>query len=135
MAHTAAHKRKPAPAPLAVPTDAVASDTPAIASDYKPDAHDAGANREHHEGLLADLRAKLERAAAGGSPQSLELHRKRGKLTARERIEKLVDPGGPWLELSALAALGMYDDEVPSAGLVAGIGKVAGRWCMIAAND
>ncbi|MBI4423835.1 MAG: methylcrotonoyl-CoA carboxylase, partial [Elusimicrobia bacterium] len=114
---------------------APAADTPAIASDYAEDAPEAAANRAYHEGLLHDLREKLERAQRGGPAQAVELHRKRGKLPARERIARLLDPGGPWLELSALAALGMYDDEVPAAGIVSGVGKVAGRWCLIAAND
>lgn len=113
----------------------VRSDTPAIASDFAADAPLARENRKYHEELLADLGAKLERARKGGSEQALALHKKRGKLTARERIERLVDPGGAWLELSALAALGMHDDEVPAAGIVTGVGKVTGRWCLIAAND
>ena len=111
------------------------SDTPVLASDFDPESPAASENRKHHQHLLADLRAKLDQAHQGGSAQSLALHRKRGKLTARERVQRLVDPGGPWLELSALAALGMHNDEVPSAGIVTGLGKVAGRWCLIAAND
>ena len=115
--------------------DPLAPDTPAIASDFDPKSHEAGENRAYHEGLIKDLRYKLERAKKGGTPQSVELHRKRGKLTARERIAKVLDPDGAWIELSALAALGMYEDEVPSAGIVSGVGKIAGRWCLIAAND
>src|SRR5581483_6599523 len=109
--------------------------TPAIASDYDAKSSDAAEDRAHHEKLLADLRAKLDRARRGGPEKAVSLHKSRGKLTVRERIERLVDPDGPWLELSALAALGMYDDEVPSAGIVTGLGKVSGRWCVIAAND
>ena len=117
-------------APLPYPKN-----TPAIASDFDADSSEAAADRAHHEKLLCDLRDKLARVRRGGPDKAIQLHKSRGKLTARERIERLVDPDGPWLELSALAALGMYDDEVPSAGIVAGLGKVSGRWCVIAAND
>jgi 3-methylcrotonyl-CoA carboxylase beta subunit len=110
------------------------ADTPAIETRLKEDAESA-ANAKHHETLLEDLRAKLERARAGGSEKAVKLHRSRGKLTARERVEKLVDEGAPFLELSALAALGMYDDEVPSAGMVSALGVISGRLCVIVAND
>jgi 3-methylcrotonyl-CoA carboxylase beta subunit len=92
-------------------------------------------NRAHYEGLMADLEKHLVRARAGGSPETVALHKERGKLTARERIAALVDRGAPWLELSPLAAAGMYEDAVPGAGLVTGVGYVSGRPCVIAAND
>jgi acetyl-CoA carboxylase carboxyltransferase component len=92
-------------------------------------------NRTHYEGLMADLRKHLALVRAGGSPEAVALHKQRGKLTARERIASLLDPDAPWLELSPLAASGMYDDQVPAAGLITGIGYVAGRPCVIAAND
>src|SRR5689334_18583432 len=92
-------------------------------------------NRAHYEGLMADLEKHLVRARAGGSPETVALHKERGKLTARERIAALVDRGAPWLELSPLAAAGMYQDAVPGAGLVTGVGYVSGRPCVIAAND
>ncbi len=92
-------------------------------------------NRAHYEGLRADLQKHLALAQAGGSAEAVALHQQRGKLTARERITALLDPDSPWLELSPLAALGMYDDHVPAAGLVSGIGYVSGRPCVIAAND
>lgn len=85
--------------------------------------------------IVADLRAQLQRVAAGGSAKAVEKHRARGRLLARERIDLLIDPGAPFLELSALAAHGLYGDEVPSAGLVTGIGRIAGRECVIVAND
>jgi 3-methylcrotonyl-CoA carboxylase beta subunit len=91
--------------------------------------------REKHLALIAELEAELERVRAGGGEKALERHRGRGKLTARERIEGLCDPGAPFLELSPLAAHGMYDDAAPGAGIVAGIGTVSGRRCLIAAND
>jgi acetyl-CoA carboxylase carboxyltransferase component len=92
-------------------------------------------NRAHYEGLRADLQKHLALARAGGSAEAVALHKQRGKLTARERIAALLDPDTPWLELSPLAAFGMYDGQVPSAGLISGIGYVSGRPCVIAAND
>ena len=92
-------------------------------------------NRTHYEGLMADLKKHLALAVAGGSAEAVALHKQRGKLTARERIVTLLDPDSPWLELSALAASGMYDDHIPAAGLLTGIGYVSGRPCVIAAND
>ena len=91
--------------------------------------------REKHLELIAELDAELERVRAGGGPKSVERHRGRGKLTARERVEGLCDPGTPFLELSALAAHGMYDDAAPGAGIVTGVGTVSGRRCVIVAND
>ena len=92
-------------------------------------------NRAHYEGLLADLQKHLSLAKAGGSAEAVALHKQRGKLTARERIAALIDPHAPWLELSPLAASGMYEDQLPAAGLITGIGYVSGRPCVIAAND
>jgi acetyl-CoA carboxylase carboxyltransferase component len=85
--------------------------------------------------LVAGLRDALARAHAGGGPTAVARHRARGKLTARERIDRLVDPGAPFLEFSALAAGGMYDDAAPAAGIITGIGSVSGTLCAIAAND
>ncbi|MBI5597282.1 MAG: methylcrotonoyl-CoA carboxylase [Elusimicrobia bacterium] len=111
------------------------ADTPALDTRVDPSSTDYQENVKHHEKLLSDLDARLARARKGGSEQAVALHKKRGKLTARERVSRLVDPGSDFLDLSALAAVGMYDDEVPSAGIVTGLGVVAGRLCVIAAND
>jgi 3-methylcrotonyl-CoA carboxylase beta subunit len=111
------------------------SDTPALESTVDAKSAEYKENAKHHEALLSDLRDKLNKARKGGPEKSVSLHRSRGKLTARERVERLVDKGAPFLELSALAALGLYDDEVPSAGLITALGVVAGRLCVIAAND
>ncbi|MCS6898000.1 MAG: methylcrotonoyl-CoA carboxylase, partial [Nitrospira sp.] len=92
-------------------------------------------NRLHYEGLVAELRKRLAVARGGGPPEAVALHKKRGKMTVRERIAALLDPDAPWLELSPLAASGLYDDQVPSAGLVTGIGVVSGRPCVLVAND
>jgi 3-methylcrotonyl-CoA carboxylase beta subunit len=93
------------------------------------------ANAEAMRTLVADLRATAERIRQGGGEAARARHTARGKLLVRERIRLLLDPLSPFLEVGQLAALGMYGDEVPSAGLVAGIGRVAGRECMIIAND
>jgi acetyl-CoA carboxylase carboxyltransferase component len=92
-------------------------------------------HQQHYEGLVADLKKHLSQAQAGGPADAVALHKKRGKLTARERIASLLDPDFPWLELSPLAAFGLYDNGVPAAGLIAGVGYVGGRPCVIAAND
>src|SRR3712207_1299480 len=85
--------------------------------------------------LVADLRERLAVARLGGAEASRERHTSRGKLLVRDRVDHLLDPGSPFLELSPLAATGLYDDAVPSAGIVTGIGRVSGRECVVVAND
>jgi 3-methylcrotonyl-CoA carboxylase beta subunit len=92
-------------------------------------------NAEAHQGLVADLRQRLQRVQQGGSEAARARHLARGKLLVRERVRLLLDPHTPFLELSALAAGGLYDDEVPGAGLVTGIGVVHGREVVVVAND
>ncbi|MBI4001299.1 MAG: methylcrotonoyl-CoA carboxylase, partial [Nitrospira defluvii] len=92
-------------------------------------------HRSHYDSLMADLKKHLALVRAGGPADAITLHRKRGKMTARERIAALLDPRSPWIELSPLAAFGLYDNQVPSAGLITGIGSISGRYCVIAAND
>jgi acetyl-CoA carboxylase carboxyltransferase component len=87
------------------------------------------------EALVAELRERTSQVAAGGGEKAVERHRSRGKLTARERIDRLVDPGTAFLELNALAAWELYGGDAPSAGIVTGIGVVEGRECVIVAND
>jgi acetyl-CoA carboxylase carboxyltransferase component len=87
------------------------------------------------EQLVGELRERTAQVARGGGERAVERHRSRGKLTARERIDRLVDPGGSFLELNALAAWDIYDGQAPSAGIVTGIGVVEGRECVIVAND
>jgi 3-methylcrotonyl-CoA carboxylase beta subunit len=87
------------------------------------------------QSLVDDLRTKVAQAALGGSAAARGKHTARGKLLPRERVEALLDPGAPFLELSQLAAWGMYDNEVPGAGLITGIGRVSGQECIIVAND
>jgi acetyl-CoA carboxylase carboxyltransferase component len=91
--------------------------------------------RVRMETLVAELRERSAQVAQGGGERALERHRSRGKLTARERIDRLVDPGVAFLELSALAAWDLYGGEAPGAGIVTGIGVVEGRQCVIVAND
>jgi 3-methylcrotonyl-CoA carboxylase beta subunit len=91
--------------------------------------------RERIEGLVAELRERTAQVARGGGEKATERHRSRGKLTARERVDRLVDPGGAFLELNALAAWDLYDGQAPAAGILTGIGTVEGRECVIVAND
>lgn len=93
-------------------------------------AHDA-----HNRSLAAELRERVARAALGGDERSRQRHVARGKLLPRERVERLLDAGSPFLEIGQLAANGMYGGEVPAAGLITGIGMVSGRRCMVFAND
>jgi 3-methylcrotonyl-CoA carboxylase beta subunit len=92
-------------------------------------------NARRMQALVEELRAQTARAALGGSAAARAKHTARGKLLVRERIDLLLDPGSPFLELSPLAAHGLYGDEVPGAGLVTGIGQVSGQECVIVAND
>ncbi len=93
------------------------------------------ANAEHMTRLVSALRAARARAAAGGPENARQRHTARGKLLVRQRIERLCDPGTPFLELSPLAATGCYGDDAPAAGIVTGIGRVAGHTCVMVAND
>jgi acetyl-CoA carboxylase carboxyltransferase component len=92
-------------------------------------------NARRMEELTSELREKLATVRLGGGPKYLERHRQQGKMPARERIEALLDPDTPFLELSALAAWEMYDGDAPSAGMITGVGRVHGRECLIIAND
>ncbi len=106
-----------------------------LSSHVDPRSDEFLRRRAHNEALLAELRERTARVAAGGGAGALARHLERGKLPARERIDRLVDPGGAFLELNALAAWDCYDGQAPSAGIVTGIGVVEGRQCVIVAND
>jgi acetyl-CoA carboxylase carboxyltransferase component len=93
------------------------------------------ANRERLESLVRELNEKLTAARQGGGPKYLARHTEQGKVPPRERIAALLDPDTPFLELSPLAANGMYDDEAPAAGIITGIGRVQRRECLVIAND
>jgi 3-methylcrotonyl-CoA carboxylase beta subunit len=103
----------------------------------KLDTRDAGfaANREAMAAQVADLRAKIAAIEEGGGAAAREKHVARGKLLPRERVRALVDPGSPFLELSQLAAFGMYGDNIAAAGIITGVGRVSGRECVIVCND
>ena len=106
-----------------------------LASRVERESDAFGARRARMEELVDELRERSAAVARGGGEKALERHRSRGKLTARERIDRLVDPGGSFLELSALAAWDLYDGDAPGAGIVTGIGVVEGQECVIVAND
>ena len=92
-------------------------------------------NAAHHRALAEALRQQVARIAQGGGAEAQAKHTARGKLLPRERVQALLDPGAPFLELSQLAAMGMYDDDAPSAGIITGIGRVEGREVVVVAND
>ncbi len=108
---------------------------PRIESRLDPRSAEFRENAAAMRGLVEELRARLALVRQGGGEEQMRRHRARGKLPVRERIERLLDPGTPFLEFSALAAWDMYDNEAPSAGIVTGIGVVSGRQCVIVAND
>src|SRR6186713_1881255 len=111
---------------------------PVLRSRLDPAAAETRANHDALAALVADLRARQATVAgrgAGGDERSIARHRERGKLPVRERIERLLDPGSAFLELSPLAATGLYDDDAPGAGMVTGIGRVEGTTCVVVAND
>jgi 3-methylcrotonyl-CoA carboxylase beta subunit len=106
-----------------------------LASALDPTDPVARMRHDRMAGLVAELRERTAEVALGGGPAAVERHRGRGKLTARERIDRLVDPGSAFLELNALAAFGLYDGGAPGAGIVTGIGSIEGRPCVVVAND
>ncbi len=93
------------------------------------------ANQTAMRALIAELKQRRAMAADGGPPRARERHLARGKLLPRERVMALIDPGAPFLEISPLAAWGMYDDDIHAAGIITGIGRVNGRECVIVCND
>jgi 3-methylcrotonyl-CoA carboxylase beta subunit len=109
-----------------------------LRSRFDPNADEARVNCDAMMGLVTELRARtqtLSERGAGGDDRSIDRHRERGKLPVRERIDRLIDPGSAFLELSPLAANGMYDDEAPGAGIVTGVGRIEGTTCVIVGND
>src|SRR5689334_5196448 len=106
-----------------------------LTSQLDREAEEFARRHERMEELVAQLRERSGQIARGGGERAVERHRSRGKLPARERIDRLVDPGSAFLELNALAAWEMYDGDAPSAGIVTGIGVIEGQQCVIVAND
>ena len=107
----------------------------AIKSKINPRTAEFAANAESMQAQVNDLHAKLEKIKFGGGEKSQQRHLSRGKLLPRDRVNNLLDPGSPFLELSQLAAWDVYDDYVPAAGIITGIGRVSGQECVIVAND
>jgi 3-methylcrotonyl-CoA carboxylase beta subunit len=108
---------------------------PVLTSLLNPDSPEAKARSAHNRALAEELRAKVALAALGGGETSRKRHTGRGKLLPRDRVERLLDPGSPFLEIGQLAAFDLYHGEVPGAGMIAGIGRVSGRQVMIVCND
>ena len=106
-----------------------------LGSSFDRASAQARANRDSMSTLVADLHKKLDAVRQGGPERAREKHAKSGKLLPRERVERLLDPGSPFLEIAPLAALDLYDNEAPSAGIITGIGRVSDRECVIVAND
>jgi 3-methylcrotonyl-CoA carboxylase beta subunit/propionyl-CoA carboxylase len=116
-------------------TDAPLTTLPMLPTNVDTSAPDFQENAAIMRALVGELRERLRQVAHGGGEEAIKRHRARGKMLARERIDRLVDPGTPFLELSPLAAWGMYDNDAPSAGIITGIGVVCGREVLIIAND
>src|ERR1700676_3296858 len=106
-----------------------------IESRISPNSPDFKRNREVMEAQVAELRAAIEKVRLGGPENARKRHVERGKLLVRDRVKRLIDPESPFVELSTLAAWGMYDDEAPGASIVTGIGRIQGREAVIVAND
>ena len=108
---------------------------PALQSRLNPRSDEFKANQAAMNALVADLRTQVAMVGQGGGATARARHVARGKLLPRDRVRGLLDVGSPFLELSQLAAWGMYHDEAPGAGVITGIGRVSGRECVIVAND
>jgi len=113
----------------------MAQTIPRLGTELDPAAEEFKRNAEHNLALSEQLRRRLAGTAAGGPEATRQRHIGRGKLLPRDRVDVLLDPGSPFLELSPLAAGGMYGDEAPAAGIITGVGRVSGRECVIVAND
>ncbi|TYB68840.1 methylcrotonoyl-CoA carboxylase [Nonomuraea sp. PA05] len=111
------------------------SDWPVLKTAVEPGSEAYKSNAELNERLSAELLERLATAALGGPERSRQRHVERGKLLPRDRVDGLLDPGSRFLELSPLAANGLYDDQAPAAGIITGVGRVSGRECVIVAND
>ena len=108
---------------------------PTLVSKLNPRSEDFRRNADAMRALVDDLNARFEQIAQGGGAAARDRHLSRGKLLPRERVEMLLDPGTPFLEIAPLAALDMYDNDAPAAGMIAGIGRVSGVECVIVCND
>src|SRR5438309_2875501 len=109
--------------------------SPVLETRFDPSSAESKSRRATMDVLVAELNERTAKAAAGGPERAREKHLSRGKLLTRERVERLLDPATPFLELSALAANGLYDDEAPGASIITGVGRVSGAECVIVCND
>ena len=107
----------------------------ALESQVDPKSKEFLANAAQMRALVEELNRRRAEAALGGNEKTRERHIKRGKLLPRERVMRLVDPGSPFLELSPLAANGLYEDAIHGAGIITGVGRIEGRECVIVCND
>ena len=110
-------------------------DAPVLTTAVDPASEEYARRAQGHAELVEDLNAQLDRVRLGGPEKARARHVERGKLLPRDRVDALLDRGSPFLELSPLAAFGLYDDEAPSAGIITGVGRIAGRECVVVAND
>ncbi|MGE4307363.1 MAG: carboxyl transferase domain-containing protein, partial [Novosphingobium sp.] len=108
---------------------------PVLPTNVNLESPEAKARDAHNRALAKDLHEKVATAALGGNEKSRARHVSRGKLLPRDRVERLLDPGSPLLELGQLAANGLYGEDIPGAGIITAIGRVSGRQCMIVCND
>ena len=112
-----------------------ALNAPRLGSSADPAGAAYRRNTEAHTALVGELGGHLAAARRGGTEQARQRHVERGKLLPRDRVDTLLDPGSPFLELSPLAADGMYGGDAPGAGVITGVGRVSGRECVVVAND
>ena len=112
----------------------IAAAAPPLSSHADPAGDGPRRNTAENSALVAELREKLALARLGGPARARERHVARGKLLPRDRVDALLDPGSAFLELSPLAADGLYDGDAPAAGIITGVGRVSGRECVIVAN-
>ena len=108
---------------------------PVLPTNVNLESPEAKARDAHNRALAKELHEKVAAAALGGNEKSRARHVSRGKLLPRDRVERLLDPGSPLLELGQLAANGLYGEDIPGAGIITAIGRVSGRQCMIVCND
>ncbi|WP_042400479.1 carboxyl transferase domain-containing protein [Streptacidiphilus carbonis] len=125
----------PATATASVTAPGATAPAPVLGTAVDPGSETFRANAEAQQALAAELRTRIAGAAEGGGPRARDRHTARGKLLPRDRVDTLLDPGSPFLELSPLAADGLYGGDAPAAGLITGVGRVAGREVVVVAND
>ena len=108
---------------------------PFLSTNISPSSEEFRANSQWMSSLVKTLQQNLEKAKVGGGTEAIKKHKARGKLTARERIQNLIDPGTPFLEFSSLAAFDLYEGAAPAAGIITGIGMISRQECIIVSND